>query len=196
MLLDLYGIPYDSLAIIYHKRDKNETTASTRPEDSSIPMWAPQYAAQVTQILEDHYSYGFRMDSPIEIMRFRNYAETDAITIPDSDEELDKEIASAGILIDGKIFAFEDSVLSELSELVKAVFDSGIGVIFLEPFIDRNTEWLEEHYISSAEMVKALLFKKCPDFYYGQNIVTAGEKKTEHESMVCTEAAPVAFSPS
>lgn len=184
VLLDLYGIPYDSLAIIYHKRDKNETTASTRPEDSSMPMWVPQYTAQVTQILENHYSYGFRMDSPIEIMRFRNYAENDAITIPDSNEELDKEIASAGILIDGKIFAFEDSVLSELSELVKAVFDCGAGVIFLEPFIDRNTEWLEEHYISSTEMVKALLSKKCPDFYYGQNIVTAGEKKTEHESIV------------
>ena len=184
ILLDLYDIPYDSLAIIYHKRVKNGTTASTRTKDSSMSMWVPQYAAQVTRILENHYSYGFRIDSPIEIMRFRNCAENDAIIIPDSDEELGKEIAAAGILIDGKIFAFEDSFLSELSELVKAVFDSGVGVIFLEPFIDRNTEWLEEHYISSAEMVKALLSRKCPDFYYGQNIVTAGAKKTEHESIV------------
>jgi len=184
ILLDLYGIPYDSLTIIYHKRDKNETSASSGSEGRPTPIWAAQYAAQVTQILENHYAYGFRIDSPIEMMRFRNYAEKDAIPIPESDEELSKEISTAGILIDGKIFVFGDSVLSELSELVNAVFDSGVGVIFLEPFIDRNTEWFEEHYISSTEMVKALLAKKCPDFYYGQNIITAGEKKTEHESIV------------
>lgn len=184
ILLDLYDIPYDSLSIIYHRHGKNETTASPGAESNSTPIWVPQYTTRVIQILERHYSYGFRMDSPIEIMRFRNYAENEAITIPDSDEELNKEIAAAGILIDGKIFTFKDSVLSGLSELVKAVFDSGVGVIFLEPFIDRNTEWLEEHYISSVEMVKALLARKCPDFYYGQNIITAGEKVTEHESVV------------
>ena len=184
ILLDLYVIPYDSLAIIYHKRGKNETTASSRAEGSSTSIWVPQYTSQITQILKGHYAYGFRIDSPIEIMRFRNYAENNAISIPDSDEELDKEISAAGILIDGKIFAFEDSVLSELSELVNGVFDGGVGVIFLDPFFVRNAEWLEEHYISSTEMVKALLSRKCPDFYYGQNIITAGEKKSEHESIV------------
>lgn len=36
----------------------------------------------------------------------------------------------------------------------------------------------------SAEMVKEILFKRCPNFYYGQNIITPGEKKTEHEAVV------------
>ena len=144
----------------------------------------PQFTEQVTQILEAHYSYGFRIASPIEMMRFRNYAENDAISIPDSDEELDKEIAAAGTLVDGKIFVFGEDVLSKLEELVNTVFDSGAEVLFLEPFMDRNAEWLEEHYILSAEMVKEILFKRCPNFYYGQNIITPGEKKTEHEAVV------------
>ena len=183
-LLDLYNIPYGSLAVIYHKRNKNATTFTTRDKNHSTPKWVPQFTAQVTQILEGHYSYGFRMGSPIEMIRFRNFAENDAISIPDSGEELDKEIAAAGTLIDGKIFAFGEDVRSKLEELVNTVFDSGAEVLFLKPFMDRNAEWLEEHYILSAEMVKEILFKRCPNFYYGQNIITPGEKKTEHEAVV------------
>ena len=180
-LLDLYNIPYDSLAVLYHKRNKNAVPPTANRLTS---RWMPQFTEQVTQILEAHYSYGFRIASPIEMMRFRNYAENDAISIPDSDEELDKEIAAAGTLVDGKIFVFGEDVLSKLEELVNTVFDSGAEVLFLEPFMDKNAEWLEEHYILSAEMVKEILFKRCPNFYYGQNIITPGEKKTEHEAVV------------
>lgn len=180
-LLDLYNIPYDSLAVLYHKRNKNAVPPTANRLTS---RWMPQFTEQVTKILEAHYSYGFRIASPIEMMRFRNYAENDAISIPDSDEELDKEIAAAGTLVDGKIFVFGEDVLSKLEELVNTVFDSGAEVLFLEPFMDRNAEWLEEHYILSSEMVKEILFKRCPNFYYGQNIITPGEKKTEHEAVV------------
>ncbi|MEI3119394.1 MAG: hypothetical protein V8S86_00040 [Eubacteriales bacterium] len=180
-LLDLYNIPYDSLAIFYHKRNQAPISATT---SHSTLTWIPQFTKQVTQILKEHYSYGFRIASPIEMMRFRNYAEDSAVLLPNSDEELSKEITAAGILVDGKIFVFSEDTLSKFEELINSVFDSGATVVFMEPFVDRNSEWLEEHHILSAEIVKEVIKKRRPDLYCGQNIITTGKKETEFEAVV------------
>lgn len=183
-LLDLCEIPYEQLLVVYHKRDKGLEASDKESQSDPMPLWEPKYSEQVAQILVNYYSYGFRTESPIEIMRFRNYAEQDAIAIPESDEELYKEIKVAGNLIDGKIFVIDNNSLLELVELVSAVFESGTEVIFLEPFAEKNAEWLEEHFITSSDMIKDILAPKCPQFYYGQNIITSGEKRTEHDAVV------------
>lgn len=185
-LLDKYGINYESLKIAYHKRDadKEETDSYSKTEACLAGTWTAHYTEDIVKILEEHYAYGFRMGSPIEMMRFRNYAENDKVIIPDSDEELEREISAAGTLIDGKIFVLGKSFLTELTGRLCTVFGNGIGVIFLEPFMEKNSEWLEDHHIANAEMLKEILSRNCHNFYYGQNIITQGEKKTEHEAVV------------
>ncbi len=184
VLLDIYGIPYSSLMIIYHKRDKKTTENTLIDGEHPSHKWLPKYTEPVRRVLEKHYSYGFRMNSPIEMMRFRNYAERDMISLPVSDEELSREISTAGMLIDGKIYSFDKDTQSGLLSLVSAIFDGGSHVIFLEPFMDINSEWLEEHYLLSPEMIKEVLCRNCSDFYCGQNIITFKEKETEHEAVV------------
>lgn len=185
-LLDLYGIVYESLKISYHKRNMVEggaedaSNADTCLEDG----WKAHYTESVSKLLEEHYAYGFRVGSPIEMMRLRNYAENNDVVIPDSDEELEKEINAAGTLIDGKIFVFGKAFLTELIGRLNEIFSNGIGVIFLDPFVGKNSEWLENNHITNTELLREILLRNCPKFYYGQNMITQGERKTEQEAVV------------
>lgn len=186
VLLDLYGIKHESLKISYHKKSAGEKEAekSSNTDACLESTWTAHYAEDISRLLEEHYAYGFRMGSPIEIMRFRNYAENDNVIIPDSDEELEKEINSAGTLIDGKIFIFNKSFLTELIGRINIIFGNGVGTIFLEPFREKNSEWLEDNHITNTELLREILSRNCQKFYYGQNMITQGERKTEQEAVV------------
>lgn len=179
-LLNLYQIDYGALKIAYHKRERNISSTSKEPKDR---ICTGIYTSNIVRILESHYSYGFRTNSPIELMRFRNYAQNDGISIPESDTELEKEIYAAGTLIDGKIFIFGETLLSEIGELLNAVFDGGVTVVFLKLFMEKNFEWMDEHHVTSKDMLKELLKRSSSDFYFGQNIVTRGSKNTEYEAV-------------
>lgn len=185
-LLDLYDIKYESLKILYHKRvaNKGETDNSSNVDTCLGSTWMAHYTENIVRLLEEHYAYGFRMGSPIEIMRFRNYAGNDNVVIPDSDEELEREINAAGTLIDGKIFVFGKAFLTELIGRLNVIFGNGIGVIFLEPFMEKNSEWLEDNHITNTEFLREILLRNCQKFYYGQNMITQGERKTEQEAVV------------
>lgn len=185
-LLDLCGINYEALKILYHKKniEKGEMGNFSNVDTYLESAWTDYYMEGIVKILEEHYAYGFRMGSPIEIMRFRNYAENDNVIIPDSDENLEREINAAGTLIDGKIFVFSKAFLTELLGRLNEIFSNGIGVIFLEPFMEKNLEWLENNYITNTELLREILLKNCQQFYYGQNMITQGERKTEQEAVV------------
>ena len=186
VLLDLYGIKYESLKISYHKMNSAEGEAenSSNVDTCLENTWKARYTEDISKLLEEHYVYGFRVGSPIEIMRFRNYAENDNVTIPDSDEELEREINAAGTLIDGKIFVFGKAFLTELLNRLNVIFSNGIGAIFLEPFMEKNSEWLENNYITNTELLREILLRNYQKFYYGQNMITQGERKTEQEAIV------------
>lgn len=185
-LLDLYSIKYESLKISYHKRNfvEGEAENSSNVDTCLESIWKAHYTEDISKLLEEHYAYGFRVGSPIEIMRFRNYAGNDNVVIPDSDEELEREINAAGTLIDGKIFVFGKAFLTELLGRLNAIFGNGIGVIFLEPFMEKNSEWLEDNHITNTELLREILLRNCQKFYYGQNMITQGERKTEQEAVV------------
>lgn len=45
-------------------------------------------------------------------------------------------------------------------------------------------EWLSEQHITTADMLKTLLKRIRPQYYYGQNIITPGERLTEYDAIV------------
>ena len=117
-------------------------------------------------------------------MRIRNFAEEDGIFLADSDEELERKIAATGIKIDGKVFIIESEILSGIAAVTDAVFDEGATVIFLNQLMEIKEEWLSEQHITNVDMLKTLLKRIRPNYYYGQNIITPGEKSTEHDAIV------------
>lgn len=184
-LFDICGINYDDVIIEYRKTGNNTTPEKeVKTSDSQSTEQTLLYAAALEKLLSKRYKYGFRLGSPIELMRIRNYAEEDDISLPDSDEELECEIAATGINIDGKVFIINEENLSEIAALTDAVFDEGATVIFLNQLMEVKEEWLSEQHITTADMLKTLLKRVRPQYYYGQNIITPGERLTEHDAIV------------
>ena len=181
-LMDICGMSYEDIRIQYRITGKDaDRSAKT---DVSKPQWKPKYTDVVAGILSDHYKYGFRISSPIDLMKFRNYAEEECINLPTEDEELEKEIAAAGVAFDGKIYVFSTELLEGLGQIIDEIFESGVAVIFLSSFVERQEEWLEANHVSSEALLKEIIRRCRPSFYLGQNILTKGKHVTEHEAVV------------
>ena len=181
-LMDICGVPYSDIEIQYRFTEKR--TGKKVSIKTIEPRWEPKYTEAVTQILSAKYKYGFRIGSAIEMMKIRNYAEAMNLELPESDEELEKEINTAGVDIDGRVYVFSEEFLDELGSIVDETFQIGVIVIFLNSFFEKHEEWLEEKHIASESLLKEVLKLCRPSLYFGQNIITKGERMTEHEAVV------------
>lgn len=182
-LMDICGVNYSDIEIRYRSTLKG-TEEKPEPAPKEIICWAPKYSTEITRILSAKYKYGFRIGSAIEIMKIRNYAELMNLALPESDEELEKEINAVGVTIDGKVFVFGKDLLDELGTIIDGIFQLGSSVIFLHAFIGEHEEWLEDNHIASEPLLKEVLRQCRPSLYFGQNIITCGERMTEHEAVV------------
>lgn len=182
-LMDICGIDYENIQIQYRSTEKGTDRNQVKVHEVTA-KWTPQYTSVITQILSAKYKYGFRIGSPIEMMKIRNYAETADLILPASDEELEKEISAAGIVIDGKVYVFSDALLSELGNIIDDIFQSGVTVIFLSSLMEEQEEWLEENHLTSEPLLKEVIKSCRPKLYFGQNIITTGNRITEHEAVV------------
>ena len=166
------------------KRITGKDADKSAKTDVSKLKWKPKYTDAVAGILSARYKYGFRIGSPIDLMKFRNYAEVGSIDLPAGDEELEKEIAAAGVAFDGKIYVFSAELLEGLGRIIDEIFESGATVIFLSSFMEKQEEWLEANHVSSEALLKEIIRRCRPAFYVGQNIITKGKRVTEHEAVV------------
>lgn len=185
-LMEILRIGYDDLVIEY--RSNSNHTDNTQPTENApakvVVQWQPQYSKELSGLIASHYRYGFRLGSPIELMRLRNYAEAEDIILPEDDELLEREIAAVGMEIDGKIRVIDSNLLEKTGSLSDQVFESGCKVIFLEKFLEKNADWFDEQHIVSTDMLKEILKRCRPQYYFGQNIITPGHKRSEQEAIV------------
>jgi hypothetical protein len=182
-LMDFCGIAYNDIEIQYRFTGEEKSKKGSFPLKETL-KWEPKYTETITRILSAKYKYGFRIGSSIELMKIRNYAEAMNLELPESDEELEKEINAAGSVIDGKVYTFSKELFDELSSIIGEIFSNGPIVVFLSEFIKKHEEWLEENHIASEPLLKEVIKRCKPSLYFGQNIITNGERMTEHEAVV------------
>ena len=125
----------------------------------------------IALLLSEHFPYGFRLESPIELMRFRQlfsqkFVEDDAL--PD-DNTLKCIIATCGMLFDGKVYI----VGKKTEELIKAevdtVLQNGEELIFYDVFYDYHREWLFAESVMSEAQLRGILERLYPHFSFKQN---------------------------
>ena len=150
--------------------------------DSSVKV--ASYSTNIKKLIVKYYPYGFRLGSPIELKRIRNFAEKNDISLPDSDEELALEIATVGIQFDGRMYVINEETRLGIASLSDRAFHEGVKVIFLDRLMEIHDEWLSEHHIATVDMLKKLLQWVRPQYYYGKNIITPGEELTEQDAIV------------
>lgn len=134
--------------------------AHTRPLACTIPktMLDSAVVGQLTDILSSHFANGYRLNSPIEMARFRSFAAEDLDEeIILTDEELKSYISACGITYDGKVYAVSEETKDRIKELADEYFSEGARVIFFVEFYAKNEKWLFEASVVSEGMLIEIL---------------------------------------
>ena len=153
---------------------------STEPSDTADDVLLSE---TVTSLLQKHFSYGFNPDSIRDLMRIRMFAEQNDILLPEDDEELLKEIQTAGTIINGKVFPKNDNLSAELQHLIHRIFNEGIVVIYYDALLTIHEEWMRAHHIHSEEMLKELLEKELSGCHFAKRFMSNGGKQTEKQAV-------------
>jgi len=113
---------------------------------------------KLTQILSKRFANGLRINSPIELARFRSFAAEDLgkeILLPD--EELKNYIAGCGTTFDDKVYAVSVQTKERIRELVEEYFAGGAQAIFFAEFYAKNENWLFGASVVSKDMLIGIL---------------------------------------
>ena len=160
-------------------------------KDSPVknPIFHP-HRDQVVSVLREHYPYGFRLESIIDIKRFRRYAEEQNVELPDSDDDLKAEIRKAGIKIEDKVYLIEQETFLFIRNTIDALASDGSKILFYDCIYDVDTSGMEDHYITSADQLKAIMkhcrdniLENCSEIYFAKNFVSLLGEQMERDAV-------------
>lgn len=123
----------------------------------------------LTDVLSSRFANGFRLNSPIEMARFRSFVEKDVGKEPTlSDEELKSYIAACGTTFDGKVYAVSAQAKERIKGLAEDYFAAGAQAIFFAEFYAKNENWLFEASVVSEDMLINILRRLFPRLSFTQ----------------------------
>ncbi len=191
-LMDICKISYDDLKIFYRLQTDDQAEEDVMIDTPEVPeqdeiieeVLTDDISDGIRLVLNQHFPYGFKLDSVRDLMRFRRFADADAINnIPEDDDELKSKILSVGTIINDKLYAKSEDLSEELRQIVKNIFSDGTTVIYYQALLEHEHEWMNSQHISSEEMLKELLQKNFPDCHHARRFMVNGKKQTEKESL-------------
>lgn len=134
-----------------------------------------------SSILERHYNYGFLVDSPIELLRFKRFFEEDnKKTCELSDENLITVVKYLGFVFDGKVYIITPETKERIKMVLEHEIETGNIILYYDCLFEVNGSWLFEGHILSAEMLKRVIQSIFSSFQYRQSyFVLVPDKGTE-----------------
>ncbi len=141
-----------------HQRPSEQLAQKPSSPVENQAVFAPEVMGAVMGVLMAHFPHGFKVDSPIELMRFRNFAaKTPDCDIRLCDETLKSAIVACGTLFEGKVYVVNEETGRRLRDVIDTEFASGAEVIYYAPVYARHENWLMSGSVVSGEMLKKLL---------------------------------------
>lgn len=144
------------------------------PAKTVEPYQNKPYAA----VLENHFKKGFRLESPLEIRKFRRYySALHNVELADSDEVIADTIKRLCIIYDGKAFLPAVMLSEELKEkllrYIDESFATGKTAIYYQAIYTEFAEEFLDYHIYDAEMLKAYLaFVSDGRFYINRSSIS------------------------
>ncbi len=173
------GVDLEDVIITYEPKDSKPTqSAQTHARSTNVVPAVPTKTALVpdvieklTDVLSEHFANGYRLNSPIEMARFRSFAAEDwgeDITLSLADEELKSYIAACGTAFDGKIYAVSAQAKERIKGLAEDYFATGAQAIFFAEFYAKNENWLFEASVVTENMLVDILRTLFPKLLFTQ----------------------------
>ncbi len=174
------GCPYDI--------PKGEELVAPIIDDTSVIEDEDSVAAitsdvSIVEVLNKHFKYGFKYDSIREMMRFRQFADEMGINLPEDDAILRKSILLLGTVIDGKVYCKRSDMKQELQNIVDSVFATAANVIYYEKLFERYYDWMENHVVTSPEMLKEYLQRYIKDCAFSKKFMVKGIRRSEKDAV-------------
>lgn len=140
----------------------NSNTTEENNEQELVPY---------KQILSDRFPKGYRLESRIEMKKFKRYwVEIHNVENLLSDEEIRKYILSCGILYDEKVYEYDclvdDNIKSNLLSYIGKTFDSGKTAIYYKALFAEFECDFSSKNMYNEEMLKAYLAHLCNGKYF------------------------------
>ena len=165
---------FDGLADFYVRKTETKETPEMHENTMTLPRENHHHslAESVRLILTKYFPDGFRPKINLDYIRFRNYAESEAVTLPDDNETVRRIIESEGTYLDGSVFIVSKELTDEIGQLISRIMDTKADVIFYSPLMNELMPVLNQNHIYSLEMFRDLLHTNFSMLYYSNDSFT------------------------
>lgn len=134
---------------------------------------------EILQLIGRKFIYGFRINSVIDMMKLRDYANDEGIKLYEEDDFLRNFIQENGMLIEGKVFIKSKDSRSELISLVEDIFSKGNSIIYYESLMERHSVLMDKIHITSEQMLRETLLEDKSNYAFSKNYFSNQSKTTE-----------------
>ncbi|MBL0378415.1 MAG: hypothetical protein JKP90_01900 [Desulfofustis sp. PB-SRB1] len=141
--------------------------ASAAPVEPINPAFDPAVINKLVAVLSKHFTNGYRLNSHIEMVRFRSFAAElygEEIELPP--EELKRFLAICGTVHGGKVYAVSTATKERIKKLAQDYFSEGAKVIFFAEFYAKNEDWLFGASVISQDMLIGILRHLFPNLSF------------------------------
>ena len=177
------NMPTEQLVKLQINDNTNSPTIATMES-----AFEPELLTAVSNVLSAYFPNGFRIDSPIELIRFRSFAADDFNGgIPLANEDLKKAISLCGSLFEGKVYVVGKETESRLKEEVDAEVVSGAEIIYYASVYARHESWLFVGSVISDDMLKEMLKTLYPMYQHKANYFSTKRNNGTELSIIRSE---------
>lgn len=142
-------------------------------------------------LLLKKFPHGIRVDSEIDIMKLKNFAEMFEVVLPDNEELLKAQISAGGISFEGKIYFVSEDVYNGIIQKINDIFAEGFSVVYYEELFSLNFDWFDENHISSWEFLREVLDRRSDDLFISKNFLRQGNVRINEADAVEKELESV-----
>lgn len=139
---------------------------------------------ELKALLLKKFPFGIRVESSIDMMKLKNFAEMFDVALTESEELLKAQISTAGVLFEGKTYFISDEVFEAIINKIYDIFAKGYNVIYYEELLNTDFEWFDENHISSWELIREILDNFSEDLYISKNFLHQGAERIKEADAV------------
>lgn len=133
----------------------------------------------ILQLISRKFIYGFRINSVIDMMKLRDYANAERVKLYERDDVLRNFIQENGMLMEGKVFIKSKDSRSELISLIEDIFAKGNSIIYYESLMERHSVLMNKIHITSEQILREILLEDESNYAFSKNYFSNQSKTTE-----------------
>lgn len=153
--------------LVFYGRQWEPGQVTISPVDHELSVDTSSYKT----ILIDHFPKGFRLESALDMKRFKRYYEEFTGTeLVLEQSKIESIIRNCGIVYEGRLYMpqtmLSEDMKDQLIAFIERCFDDGRSAVFYEAIFHEFSEKLLDHCVYNSNMLKAYLSYCVGDKYY------------------------------